>query len=194
MGDSEASDRANANPGDGIEAWVAETTPAERVKEVIRHAYTAVSASEVADEAETTPKTARKHLESLSSDGFVTADGDDQGGKRYRRSPESLVVARANRLLSELSTAELTERVTEMQARIRQYRSTYDVDSPEELAVTLSAETLEGDEAANGAVDASVVTEWQTTRRNLAFAQAALSIDQATDHVEDRRSGSVANS
>ncbi|ARS89028.1 DUF7342 family protein [Natrarchaeobaculum aegyptiacum] len=194
MGDSESSGRTDAHPGDGIEAWVAETTPAERVKEVIRHAYTPVSASEVADEAQTTPKTARKHLESLSTDGFVAVDGDDQGGKRYRRSPESLVVARANRLLSDLSTTDLTERVTEMQATIREYRSTYGVDSPEELAVALGAEALEGEEAADDAVDVSVVTEWQTTQRNLAFAQAALSIDQATEHVEEGRSGSVANS
>lgn len=39
--------------------WEAETTPYERVRHVIEHAYDSVSAETVAEEARTAPKTAR---------------------------------------------------------------------------------------------------------------------------------------
>lgn len=61
------------------EEWRAETTPAERVKSVIRDTYSPVSAETVADDALTTTKTARKHLETLADDGFVTTSHGTHG-------------------------------------------------------------------------------------------------------------------
>jgi len=43
------------------EDWESETTPYERIRHVIAHTYSAVSAESVADNARTAPKTARKH-------------------------------------------------------------------------------------------------------------------------------------
>lgn len=165
-----------------LEEWKTETTPAERVKDIIRSTYTPVSAKAVADEGLTTTKTARKHLETLADDGFVTTTHGKHGATLYKRSGESLIVERANRLRSEYSAEELAARITELQDKIRDYRSTYDVDSPEELAVTLGSEVLDGDEP-DTQTDERVVTEWQTTRRNLAFANAALSIAEAARHI-----------
>lgn len=162
--------------------WVDDTTPAERVKEVIRHTYGPVGAEAVADNALTTTKTARKHLETLAEDGFVTTTPGKHGATLYRRSSESLITERANRLLSELSVEELTARVSEMQAEIHEFRAEYGVDSPEALAVRLGNEALDSIDA-DARVDQSVVTEWQTTRRNLAFANAAVSIAKATDYI-----------
>ncbi|RQG92918.1 transcriptional regulator [Natrarchaeobius halalkaliphilus] len=170
--------------------WEAETTPAERVKNVIRHTYTPVTAGAVADDAQTTPKTARKHLEALAEDGFVTTTQGKRGATLYRRSNESLVTERANRLLSERSVEELTTRVAELQEEIQEYRETHGVDSPEELVVRLGNEALDNSDS-DTRVDRSVVTEWQTTRRNLAFATAAVSIGKATDYIAESRSNST---
>ncbi|MCH7659323.1 MAG: transcriptional regulator [Euryarchaeota archaeon] len=170
--------------------WKGETTPAERVKEVIRHVYTPKRSDSVADDALTTVKTARKHLENLAADGFVTTSHGPHGATLYQRSAESLIVERANRILSELSTEELATRVGELQAQVREYREEYGVDSPEELAIELGNEALSGSESDTPA-DRTAVTEWQTTRRNLAFANAALSIGEATDHVAGNRPNST---
>lgn len=81
------------------EEWAAETTPYERVRSVVAHTYSPVSAADVAEEARTAPKTARKHLTSLAEEGFVETATGDHGATLYRRSPESLVADRTTRTL-----------------------------------------------------------------------------------------------
>jgi predicted ArsR family transcriptional regulator len=165
------------------EDWVAETTPYERVRTVIRTTYTAMSADTVAETARTTPKTARKHLENLAEEGYVTTEPGDYGATQYRRSPESLVVEQAAEILAEVSTDELVDRIGEMRDRLEEFRSEYGADSPEELTVERANQTLSGDDQATD-IDPAVLQEWQTTRRNLAFANAALSIANAERFVD----------
>lgn len=178
-------DDVNTAVGD---EWKEETTPYERVREVISHTYEPASAEEVAEDALTSPKTARKHLETLANDGFVTTTPGDAGGTRYRRSLDSLVVEQAADLLSELSVAELEARVSEMRQKLREFEETYDAQSPDELSVGLSNETLAGS-SERAEPDSSTLTEWRTTRRNLALANAALSIANARKVVADEDAG-----
>lgn len=173
------------------EEWEAETTPYERVREVISHAYEPVSAETVAEDARTSPKTARKHLAALAEEGFVATAPGERGGTYYSRSAESLVVEQAADILASVSVDELTHRITEMRETIRDFQTEYGVDSPEELAVdqtnrTLAESTVEGIE-----VDPAALQEWQTTRRNLAFANAALSIANAQQFVDGGTDSSV---
>lgn len=44
------------------EEWESEKTPYERIRDVIAHTYSPISAEMVADDARTAPKTARNHL------------------------------------------------------------------------------------------------------------------------------------
>ena len=115
--------------------WEAETTPYERIREVISRAYAPLSADTVAEEARTSPKTARKHLNALAAEGFVATDTGESGGTYYRRSPESLVVEQAADILTHVSTAELRERISEMRERINDFQAEYSVESPEEFVV-----------------------------------------------------------
>jgi len=64
------------------EEWEAETTPYERIRHVVAHTYSPVSADAVADDARTAPKTARKHLNTLADEGFVETIPGEQGGTR----------------------------------------------------------------------------------------------------------------
>ncbi|WP_254840917.1 DUF7342 family protein [Natronomonas marina] len=165
--------------------WKAETTPYERVREVISRSYDPVTAATVADAARTSPKTARKHLDALDESGFATTGTGENGATTYRRSPESLVVEQAADIREHVSTDELVARVSEMRERISDFQTEYGVESPEELLVDRTNETLSEAATTHEDIDAETIREWQTTRRNLAFANAALSIANAERFVGD---------
>lgn len=171
-----------------VEEWVDETTPYERVREIISRTYRPVSADSIADTAHTSPKTARKHLNTLADEGFVATSTGEHGGTTYRRSPESLVVEQAADILDYVSTEELTTRISELRERISEYQNDFGVESPEELLVDRTNRALSDAAPIDEDVDRERLREWQTTRRNLAFANAALSIATAERFVsEDSR-------
>ncbi|WP_231554223.1 winged helix-turn-helix domain-containing protein [Halobellus rufus] len=155
-----------------LEDWVAETTPFERVHAVIRRTYDPQSASEIAERARVSPTTARKHLRGLVDTGAVATD-ETETATRYRRSETAIVTEHAEALLSEHSTDELASAIAEMKAQIRSWREEYDVESPEAFARALGVDDADTETG-------QVLSEWQTTRRNLSLAQAALAIDEAT--------------
>jgi DNA-binding IscR family transcriptional regulator len=169
--------------------WEAETTPYERIRHVIAHTYSPVSADAVADDARTAPKTARKHLNILAEEGFVETETGEHGGTLYRRSPESLVVEQAVDILKHVSTDELVARIQEMREQLSEYQSKFGVESPEELAVDQTNQALAASDSTPDEPDPEAIREWKTLRRNLAFANAALSIGNAEQFVDgDRRS------
>ncbi|QKY21829.1 Rrf2 family transcriptional regulator (plasmid) [Halolamina sp. CBA1230] len=171
------------------EEWESETTPYERIRHVVSHTYSPVSADAVADDARTTPKTARKHLNTLADEGFVETTPGEHGSTLYHRSPESLVVEQAADILDNVSTDELVARIQEMREQLTEYRSEFGVDSPEELAVNQTNQALAESGSPQDEIDPATIREWKTLRRNLAFANAALSIGNAEKFVDsDHRS------
>jgi len=170
------------------EDWESETTPYERIRHVVAHTYSPVSADTVADNARTAPKTARKHLNTLADEGFVETTTGEHGGTLYRRSPESLVVEQAADILNHVSTDELVTRIQEMREQLTEYQTEFGVDSPEELAVDQTNQVLAEPGSQQRDIDPETIREWKTLRRNLAFATAALSIGNAEQFVDgDRR-------
>jgi DNA-binding IscR family transcriptional regulator len=177
---------ADVNDAVGAE-WEAETTPYERIRHVIAHTYSPVSADAVAEDARTAPKTARKHLNTLAEEGFVETTTGEHGGTLYRRSPESLVVEQAADILAHVSTDELVARIQEMREQLADYRSKFGVESPDELAVDQTNQALAASEPTPDGPDPEAIREWKTLRRNLAFANAALSIGHAEQFIDDDR-------
>lgn len=167
-----------------VKEWKQETSPYTRIREIIGHAYTPQPVASIATQAHVSEKTARKHLNTLAADGFVSTQPGDHGATLYSRSSESLVVEQATDILEELSVAELRERVSELRSTIRDFQETYDAESPEELSVKAADETLTTQNVDHDQVDADLL-EWKTTRRNLAFANAALSISSAQRFIND---------
>lgn len=154
-----------------VEEWVEETTPFERVYEIVRRTYDPESAAGIADRARVSPTTARKHLRTLANAGEVTTSREGRT-TRYRRSETSVVTEHAQSLLAERTTEEIASGIADMKTKIREWREEHGVDSPEEFARELDVNDADGDQGA-------LLTEWQTTRRNLALAQAALAIGEA---------------
>ena len=155
-----------------VAEWIEETTPFERVYEIIRHTYTPVSATEIADRARVSPTTARKHMRTLTNSGEVTTSQDGQT-TLYRRSETAIVTEHAQSLLSELTLEEIASGITDMKTEIREWREEYGVESPEEFARELDIDDADSDQG-------TILTTWQTTRRNLALAHAALAIGEAS--------------
>jgi DNA-binding transcriptional ArsR family regulator len=157
---------------DAREDWKSSTTALERVKQVVEQTTTPRTAGAIADEALVSEPTARKHLKSLVEVGMAAAT-EESGATKYARNEDSLLYQRIRELATEYSRDELIESVQEMKRRIKDFEDRYDAASPEELATS-----LEGD-APDGAWE--VVSEWQTTERNLHIAQAAINYGRARD-------------
>lgn len=155
------------------EEWRAETTPFERVYEVLEGTREGQSAAAIAERALVSEPTARRHLNSLVETGF--AETEQEGRTTlYRRDDDRVLTTRIRELRAETDREELIEGIERMKTEIEAYRDRYDAVSPEELARNLSGGDSEG---------WADVTAWKTTRRNLAVAEAALAYDEASEHL-----------
>lgn len=174
-GDAVSRTRTDSPPEDvdeaAVEEWVDENTPFERVYQVLRRTHDPQSADEVADRARVSPTTARKHLRTLADVGEVVTAQDGRT-TLYRRSEVAVVTEHAQRLLAEHSLDQLAAGVVDTKASIREWREEHGVESPEALAREMDFEDVDEERT-------SLVGEWQTTRRNLALAEAALAIGEA---------------
>jgi hypothetical protein len=126
-------------------------------------------------------------LNTLAEEGFVETTPGEQGGTLYHRSPESLVVEQAADILEHVSIDELVTRIQEMREQLTEYQSQFGVDSPEELAVSQTNQALTKEEPSQDEINPETIREWKTLRRNLAFANAALSIGNAEQFVDSDR-------
>lgn len=151
-----------------VDEWLESTTVRERVKEVLGETTQYSKASTIAERARVSEPTTRKYLNELVEEGIGVTEQDGRA-TRYKRNEGRLVDRRIEELRTTMSHEELVEGIREMNETIREFRETYDVESPEDLAVALDP----GDEGWGD------VGQWQSTRRNLAIAKAALQVDEA---------------
>lgn len=166
MFDMDANEAATA-------AWIEDTERFDRVQSVLRQTREPMPVARIVDQAHVSETTARKHLARLVELGPATATQDGQT-TRYHRNEEHHILHRIQRLQREHTRTELLDGIREMKEQIRSYREEYEVESPEELALDIQAD----DESWN------VLSEWESTRRNLVLAQTALSYGQARTLIE----------
>lgn len=150
--------------------WKADTTPFERVYEVVEATHDGASAATIAERALVSEPTARSHCTALVNTGFAETDVDGQT-TLYRRNADRVLMSRIHELREEADRDELLDGIKRMKAEIRRYEDRYDVVTPEDLARTLDADEPTGWDD---------LSAWQTTRQNLAVAQAALAYDEAS--------------
>jgi len=77
--------------------WKAETTPFERVYEIVEQTHDGQSAAEIADRALVSEPTARRHCKSLVNTGFAETDQDGQT-TLYRRDSDRILMSRIREL------------------------------------------------------------------------------------------------
>ena len=151
--------------------WKEETTPFERVYEIVETTHEGASAATIAERALVSEPTARRHCRTLVKTGFADTEQDGRT-TRYKRNADRVLMSRIREIRQEMDREEIIDGIRRMKAQIRDYEDLYDALTPEELTRQLSGED------ADGWAD---VTEWKTTRRNLAVAQAALAYDEASE-------------
>ncbi|MFC6723013.1 winged helix-turn-helix domain-containing protein [Halobium palmae] len=152
------------------EEWKAETTPFERIYEVLEQTHDGQSAGKIAERALVSEPTARRHLKALVTTGFA-ATVQDGRTTLYRRDGDRVLQTRIRELRNQATRDEILDGIRRMKTEIREYEDEYDALSPEELARQLPTDA--GKEWED-------VTAWKTTRQNLAVAQAALAYDEAS--------------
>jgi DNA-binding transcriptional ArsR family regulator len=150
--------------------WKTDTTPFERVYEIVEQTHDGQSAAEIADRALVSEPTARRHCKALVNTGFAETEQDGQT-TLYKRDSDRVLMSRIRELRNEADRVELLDGIKDMKAEIRGYEDRYDVVSPEELAPKLDGDEMDGWDD---------LTAWRTARQNLAIAQAALAYDEAS--------------
>jgi predicted transcriptional regulator len=156
------------------EEWKADTTPGERVRTVMKRTYEPQSVATIAERALTSETTARKHLNILAEDGFVEeATLPGERGIRYKRASRSVVLERAHQILDTMGVETLSTRITELRETVREFEERTGAESPRAAA------------AGGGELDPESMTEWQTARRNLKLARAALALADAEAAIGD---------
>lgn len=148
-----------------VEEWVAETTPFQRVREVLVTTTTFQYASEIAERAHVSEPSARKHLSTLAESGFAATDATGQG-TRFKRSAESMAMQRIKEIHSTLSRAELVDGIQDLKTQIQSYHADYDVTDPDALALELDPDD-------DGWGD---IAQWRALEQHLDVAQAALAL------------------
>ena len=145
--------------------WIDETDGFDRVRDVMRNATEPLTASEVAEGAEVSTNTARKHLNRLAEMNQI---GTDERGNTtlYFRDELREKMERVREISQKYTEDEIQERIREMTDEIHEYREKHGREEPEELVVEMDEDT--DTEVWN------VVSKWKTTRANLAVAKAAL--------------------
>lgn len=163
-----------------VEEWIEETTPFDRVREVLASTTTPQYAGEIADRARVSEPSARKHLRTLAESGIATTRDTDRG-TQFKRSRETVAMQRIRELHETLGRDDLVEGIRDLKDRIAEHREEYDVTDPDDLALELEADD-EGWAA---------IAEWRSLEEDLKLAQAALSLyDFDPDDTGSERSDS----
>ena len=159
-----------------VEEWKAETTPFERVREVLQSTTDPQYANQLAERARVSEPTARKHLEILVEAGIAETVTTGRG-TQYKRSRQTVAMQRIRDLHAQLSREELTNGISDLRGRVRSYQEEYDATDPDNLALQFASV----DDAEWG-----VVAEWRALERDLDVAQAALALYDFTPDSDNR--------
>ena len=149
-----------------IEEWKAETTPFERIRNVLHSTTEPQYATQLADRARVSEPTARKHLKILTEAGIAETAATGHG-TQYKRSRQTVAMQRIRDLHAQLTREELADGIHDLRERIHDYQEEYDAADPDDLAIQFaSVDDAEWD----------VIAKWRALERDLDVAQAALAL------------------
>lgn len=148
-----------------VEEWVEETTPFDRVRDVLDVTTEPQFAKEIGERARVSEPTARKHLSTFADVGRAETVPAEQG-TQYKRSAQSIAMRRIAAIHREYSKRELTDAIERLRDQIASLQEEYGANDPDDLAYELES----GDEGWRA------VARWRTLEENLDIAKAALSL------------------
>lgn len=124
------------------------TTGEDRVRMVARQLTEPRTANWIASEADWSYEPTKRVLERLVDNGVIRRDDEGQH-TTYRPDYRHQAMREAMALCDDAgSVEELTDRLSELQTQIQEWKSTYDVSSPNELRATIADADLSSDDEA----------------------------------------------
>jgi DNA-binding transcriptional ArsR family regulator len=168
-----------------VEEWKAETTPFERVQEVIRSTSTPQYAREVGERARVSEPTARTHLKRLAKTGHAETVETGQG-TQYKRSRQTIAMSRIVELHREVSREELVDGIKRLRSDVNDLQDRFGATDPDDLAIQI--------EAGDAEEAWKAVTEWRSLEENLDIAKAALALYDFDPDTEGDRAAATAAS
>jgi predicted transcriptional regulator len=140
------------------------TTGEDRVRMVARQLSEPRTANWIASEAGWSHEPTRRVLERLVDDGILHRD-DSGTHTTYYPDYRRQTMQEAMRLRDgEHTVEELTDRLAEMKAEIREWEAEFDVESPNQLRATIAEASLDADEEDRRR---EVAREWEHLQRRI---------------------------
>ena len=153
-----------------VAAWTDETTARDRVRAVIRRIDEPTPAAEIATRARASEPVVRDTLADLVDLGIVETIDAGQGSL-YKRHDQMHIYRQVLKLQAAYDERELISELKTLKTTVQEFRDTYGVESPTELAATLDPDDTDGWDDH---------TTWQTAEKNLYLTKVALSFHDAT--------------
>ncbi|MFW5896262.1 MAG: DUF7342 family protein [archaeon] len=147
------------------------TTGEDRVRMVARQLSEPRTANWIAAEADWSHEPTKRVLERLADDGILHRD---ESGTHTTYYPDyrRQAMQEAMRLRDgEHTVEELTDRLAEMKAQIREWKDGFDVESPNQLRGTLADDTLDADEEDRRR---EIAREWEHLQRRIRIVGFAI--------------------
>lgn len=166
-----------------VDSWTDSTTARERVKTIATTVSEPRTTNWIADQAEVTWDTAKKHLDDLAESGtlLVTENGE------YVPDPTRAYFDHLRELILTNDREELRDELEAIADRIEEWKTTYDVQSPEELEATL-ADDRPADETRERH---RVLRRWENSRRSRDTIRTALQLYDDVESLTDDVPGNV---
>ncbi|EMA71044.1 hypothetical protein C462_07990 [Halorubrum distributum JCM 13916] len=136
------------------------------------------------DEAQVSSwQTAKDELEMLAEFGQVQIVNGDDGNPKYAPNYQQRYFTELTELINDHTRKELREEVATVQAQIDDWETAFDVESRDELEVTLTDDALSSDEIRERN---RVLRRWEHTEDNKRLLRHALEL---YDDARERRPG-----
>jgi DNA-binding transcriptional ArsR family regulator len=160
-----------------VESWTDSMTARERVKTIATTLSEPRTANWIAEQADVTWDTAKKHLDDLADSGIllVTEDGT------YVPDPTRAYFDRLRELILTNDRDTLRAELEAIAERIEDWKTTYDVDSPDALEATL-ADDLPAEDIADRR---RVLRRWENSLRSRETIRTALHLYDEVQSLTD---------
>jgi DNA-binding transcriptional ArsR family regulator len=156
--------------------WQEGSDTFSRVYDVILGVTSPTAYTDIAELADCSPNTAKKHLDRLTEMGIVRAHRESRPAT-YERNEGYLEWQDANRIATDLSVDEIIDRVADLEAQRSEFEERFGTTNPDTVSVFEAGDHETIHERMNA------VSEWQGVIRDLRLYELARQLAQNDGHL-----------
>ncbi|MFC7060235.1 DUF7342 family protein [Halovenus salina] len=156
--------------------WQEGSDTFSRVYDVILGVTSPTAYTDIAELADCSPNTAKKHLDRLTEMGIVRAHRESRPAT-YERNAGYLEWQDANRVASDLSVEEIVDRVADLEEQRSEYEELFGTTNPDSVSVFDAGNHETIHERMNA------VSEWKGVIRDIRLYELARQLSQNDGHL-----------